>query len=99
MTNSSTIAIRPAAAADDQALRTLAELDSARPLRRPAVLAVVDGRPLAALSLADGRIVADPFRPSADVVALLRAGTPVGATVGRPRRRITPRLPRLRPAI
>jgi hypothetical protein len=47
-------------------------LDSARALRGAALLACVDGAPRAALSLADGRVVADPFHPSDDLVALLR---------------------------
>ncbi len=70
--NTSTIALRPAAADEDHVLRRLSELDSARPLRRPAVLAVVDGEPVAAISLSDGQIVADPFTRTEDVVELLR---------------------------
>ena len=35
-------------------------------------LAVVDDEPWAALALDDGRVVADPFRPSAIAVELLR---------------------------
>ena len=35
------------------------------------LVAEVDGELWAALSLSDGRAVADPFRPSADVVGLL----------------------------
>lgn len=73
MTESSIIALRPATAGDDADLARLAELDSARPLRQPVMLAVVDGEPIAALSLADGRAVADPFRPTAAALALLHA--------------------------
>ena len=72
MTERSVIALRPAAPDEDADLRRLAELDSASPLRTPALVALVDGEPVAAVSLADGRAVADPFRPTADVVALLR---------------------------
>ena len=72
MTERSVIALRPAAPDEDADLRRLAELDSAEPLRTPALVAIVDGEPVAALSLADGRAVADPFLPTADVVALLR---------------------------
>lgn len=57
---------------DEDALRRLALLDSARPLRGRALVAEVDGRPVAALSLDDGRVVADPFTHTADAVALLR---------------------------
>ncbi len=68
-----TIAIRVATPADDGALDALSRLDSARRLQRPALIASVDGKPAAALSLSDDRVVADPFRPTDDVVALLRA--------------------------
>lgn len=72
MTETSIIALRPATAEDEDVLRTLSELDSAKRLQRPAVLAVVDGQPVAALSLSDGRVVADPFTHTDDVVDLLR---------------------------
>jgi hypothetical protein len=68
----STIALRPVASHEDRVLRRLSELDSARTLERPAVLAVVDGEPVAAISLSDGQIVADPFTRTEDVVELLR---------------------------
>jgi len=75
MTHSSTatLAIRAATPADDAALVTLSQLDSARVVQRPALLASVDDLPVAALSLADDRVVADPFHPTSDVVAVLRA--------------------------
>ncbi len=66
------VVIRRAAEADQPALAKLAALDSARPLRGETLVAFVDGEPWAALSLADGRIVADPFRQSASAVELLR---------------------------
>jgi hypothetical protein len=72
MTSTSTITLQRATADDDVALRTLSALDSARPLRRPALLALVDGRSVAAASLSDERVVADPFTASADAVGLLR---------------------------
>jgi hypothetical protein len=50
----------------------LAELDSQRPLIGPALVGEIDGRPAAAISLTDGRVVADPFQPTANLVALLR---------------------------
>lgn len=65
------VVIRPARDADLAPLHDLAELDSAAPLRGPVLVAVVDGRPWAALSLDDGRVIADPFRPSAGAVELL----------------------------
>jgi hypothetical protein len=69
-----TIVIRPAAGIEDAVtLRSLAELDSARMPAGPVLLAEVDGETRAALSLDDGRIVADPFHSTADLAALLRA--------------------------
>ena len=58
--------------ADEGALRRLALLDDSRPLRGRALLAEVDGRPVAAIDLSDGRVVADPFEHTAQVVELLR---------------------------
>ena len=57
---------------DEQALRRLAALDSVRPIKGRAILAEVDGRPVAAIGLDDGKVVADPFEHTADVVELLR---------------------------
>ena len=58
--------------ADESALRRLALLDDSRPLRGRALLAEVDGRFVAAIDLDDGRVVADPFEHTAQVVELLR---------------------------
>lgn len=52
--------------------RKLAYLDSQRPLTGPALLGEIDGRPAAAISLEDGRVVADPFQHTAHLVAQLR---------------------------
>jgi hypothetical protein len=57
---------------DESTLRRLAALDSTRPLQGPALVAEVDGRAVAAIGLADGRVVADPFVKTAEVVELLR---------------------------
>src|SRR4051794_19693417 len=70
---SPTAPLPPACAEDASAVRALARLDTARPLRGAVVVGEVDGRPVAAVSLHDGRVVADPFVKTADVVALLRA--------------------------
>ena len=67
------VVLRLATAADDAALRDLAALDSAAPGAGPHLVAEVDGRLRAALSLDDGRVVADPFHHTAGDVALLRA--------------------------
>jgi len=69
---SHTIIIRSPRIEEAFAVRRLAYLDSRRPLRGEVLVAFVDGEPLAAISLADGAVVADPFRRTADVVELLR---------------------------
>jgi hypothetical protein len=66
------LTIRPARELDAWALDRLAQLDSQRPLAGDVLLAEADGRPVAAVSLADGRATADPFRHTAATVALLR---------------------------
>jgi hypothetical protein len=99
MTATQSITLQTAAADDDGVVRRLAELDSARPLAVPAVVALVDGRPVAAASLQDGSVVADPFTASADAVALLQTRLAALHVAERPRRRRwAPRLPRLRAA-
>lgn len=57
---------------DESTLRRLAALDSKRPLRGRAMVAEVDGRAVAAIDLQDGRVVADPFVQTSEVVELLR---------------------------
>jgi hypothetical protein len=85
---SSPLAFRPAAATDAAALDRLAGLDSAQPLRGPALLAHRNGRLLAALSLDDGRTIADPFERTAETVELLRVrARQVGAGGSRRRAR------------
>ena len=71
----STIEIRPARPTEAFAVRRLAYLDSQRPLRGDVLVATADDIPVAAVSLSDGRVVADPFRPTADIVDLLRLRT------------------------
>ena len=66
------VVIRRATDDDRLAIRDLAALDSAAPLHGGALVALVEGEPWAAISLADGRVVADPFRPSAQAAELLR---------------------------
>ncbi|HEV7883855.1 MAG TPA: hypothetical protein VGO81_09805 [Solirubrobacteraceae bacterium] len=66
------VVIRPARDADLLALHDLAELDSAAPLVGPVLVAIVDGRPWAAIGVDDGRVIADPFRESGAAVELLR---------------------------
>ncbi len=66
------VTIRSATDADLVALHDVAALDSAEPLTGRVFVAAVDGRPWAALGLDDGRVIADPFRPTAGAVELLR---------------------------
>ncbi len=74
MTNviSPTISIRAATTGDGPALARLAALDSAPVPFGPVLLAEVDGRPLAALSVNEDRVIGDPFARTVDLVALLR---------------------------
>jgi hypothetical protein len=67
-----TVVIRRATAAEAPVVEQLAALDSSRAPRGDVLLALVDGAPWAALSVADGHAVANPFRPSAEAVDLLR---------------------------
>ncbi len=64
--------IRPAEPHDRERLDDLASLDSASPLAGAALLAELEGEPVAALELESGRAVADPFRPTRKVLDLLR---------------------------
>jgi hypothetical protein len=65
------ITIRTSTASDTRALHRLAELDSARPLPGPALIAEHRGHAVAAVSLDGQRSIADPFLPTADVVEML----------------------------
>jgi len=80
-------------------VRRLADLDDAPPLRGEVLLALVDGEAVAALSLSDGRVVANPFLPTADTVSVLALRA---SQLSRRRARRwlpgVPRLPRLRAA-
>jgi hypothetical protein len=68
-----TVTIRFATADDARALTRLAALDS-QPLPEGELLVAQVGDELwAAVSMTSGAAIADPFRPSADAVALLRA--------------------------
>jgi hypothetical protein len=71
-TDDRTMVIRWASEADRGVLADLAALDSTRPLEGEALVALVDGEAWAAVSVEDGRAVADPFRPSAHAAELLR---------------------------
>lgn len=64
--------IRTATEDDRELLGRIASLDSSAPIDGPALIGEIDGIAVAVLSLSDGRVVADPFRRTADLVALMR---------------------------
>jgi hypothetical protein len=66
------LTIRRAAAADEFAVRRLSALDSAFPPTGDVLIAEMGDELWAALSVDTGHAVADPFRPSRDLVDLLR---------------------------
>ena len=73
MFSATTYSIRVATADDTASLRWLAEIDSQAPLAAgPVLLGELDGTPQAAISLADGRVIANPFLATAQLVARIR---------------------------
>jgi hypothetical protein len=85
--------IRAATDADLPALVRLARLDSSRPPVGTILVAEEDGEIVAALAAEDGAIIANPFRATAPIVAMLR----LRAEQLNPRtRRTLPSLRRLR---
>jgi hypothetical protein len=84
------ITIRRSTAADRAALERLAALDSAPRLTGEVLLAELDGEAAGAIEVASGATIADPFRPTAELVELLRVRA-VGLRGAAARRR-----PRLR---
>lgn len=69
---SAKITIREATGADAFALRRLAALDDRAALRGVALVAEEQGELRAAIDLDSGRVIANPFAPTADLVDLLR---------------------------
>jgi hypothetical protein len=68
--------IRIANRKDADALTELARSGSLRPLGGRVLIGEIDGQPAAAISLADGRVIADPSNDTGGLVATLhmRAG-------------------------
>jgi len=64
--------IRLATEADADALSRLAALDDSAPLEGDVLIGELHGDPVAALSVSDGRSIADPFRPTAHLLATMR---------------------------
>jgi len=89
-----TVVIRAARGSDGIALENLARMDSQRPPAGDVLVAEQDGELVAAL--AGDRVIADPFRATADVVALLRLHAGRTRHVSGARSRM--RIPRLRAA-
>ena len=81
------VTLRYAVFDDAPDLLRLAQLDSAEPLREPILIAEVAGRATAAMSLVEGRVIADPFVLTAGSVELLRARARQLSGPERPRRR------------
>lgn len=65
------VTVRRSAQADEAALFELAALDSGAAPAGPALVAEAGDRIVAALPLGAGRAIADPFVPTAELVALL----------------------------
>lgn len=100
MLSASALTIRPANGDDAAVLRRLSVLDAGREPAGRVLVAEEDGQVVAALSVDDGHVVADPFEPTAAAVALLRARA--AALLGRAprpswRERVTARLRAPRP--
>jgi hypothetical protein len=83
--------LRLASVDDGEAVDRITALDDARPLDGQVLLAIIDGEAVAALSLLDGRVVANPFMRTIEAVELLRRWAD-DRSPSRARRR-----PRLRP--
>jgi hypothetical protein len=69
---SSPVTLRMATPSDAPEIGTLAELDEAPVPPAPLLVAFVGAELWVAMSLSTGAVIADPFRPSSDVAALVR---------------------------
>jgi hypothetical protein len=70
--NTEAVLMRRATIADAGRIRVLARLDDKRLPAGPFLVAEVAGEIVAAVSLSNGTVVADPFRLTSDAVAMLR---------------------------
>jgi hypothetical protein len=89
-----TVTLRVSEPADEEAIRRLAERDSAAVPPGPHLIAIRDGVLEAVISLAGGAMIADPFRHTADSRELLR----LAAKRARRERKVRPGL-RIRPVL
>ena len=85
------VLIRAARGSDGSALERLAALDSAEVPAGSLLVAEADGRLVAAIASTTGEAIADPFLPTADVIALLELRA-AGAGAPRARRTLADRL-------
>ena len=67
------VTVRPYLPLDRHPLERLALLDEKHVPAQPVVVAEANGRLVAALSKRTGEAVADPFEPTAHLVAMLRS--------------------------
>ena len=72
MSTGLTLSLRLARATDAHALSLLADLDEQPKLAGEVMLALIGDQVVAAISLEDGRVLADPFVATEDAVSLLR---------------------------
>jgi hypothetical protein len=91
ITTAPSVLIRAARGSDGPALDRLAALDSAELPTGGLLVAEADGRLVAAVAASTGEAIADPFLPTADVVALLELRA-AGPRASRRRRGIADRL-------
>ena len=73
MTSSAQLVLRHATTADIAALTRLAALDSSRVPSGELLVAELDGKLVAALSVDTGAVIADPFEYTASIIESLRA--------------------------
>ena len=92
--STASIELRLARADESPVLHRLAQLDDAPDLDGDALMALIDGDPIAALSLSDRRVIANPFVRTEHAVNLLRIQA--DHLFGRRERRRLRGIPRLR---
>ena len=88
------LVLRRSVSQDAAVLTRLAQLDEAPRPVGAVLVAELDGEIVAAVPFEGGRAIADPFRPTAELVELLRTRTRLLAKAAPSRR-----LPRLRPQL
>jgi hypothetical protein len=75
------VAVRLARPEDDEAIRRVASLDGKKAPEGRVLVAEADGEIIAALALSGGHAVADPFRWTSDVLALMEMRAEQIATI------------------